>query len=646
MAQAPHAVVIPFGVPSEGRGLGLGLAALLHGFVQIDGRSVALAQLHKREPSAEGDDAKPAQAVPVEAFVPPSAWRDLAGAGNAPAEVRVVVTGSLEPPSGGRGHIQLLAFDPKDGATRAEVELPFEGAHAGQALFDAFSQVCSSVGGELGMLSDIRDLEWDALESVLRAERCALHDPQRGGPHDRLAAMAHLGRAIGDAPDARFPAGRLATIALDAAMAGGAAQRDPRLGQAALRALVRAADDAPAHVDLVEAMAALHVRLGDAREAERRLNAAIARAPDRPRLYALLSEALRSRGDSDAALSALQAGLEHVPGDALLETEQGIVRAQRGEHALAAESWERVLAREPAHGAAFANLAALATSTKDAAVAQRLVDGALAAPAAPPDVLRRAVQLALATEPEGLARASRLAKLGKALAAAAPEDPWAALIHARALSQLGESQAALSELSRVTALAPGSAVESEAQRLRFAIEDPAGALELESAFRAACAAEVPALDDIAARARRLALTHGVWTAWVAAAIAERRRLRWHAAREAAEAAIRTSPGAAAAHAELSAALIALSETKAALAHAEKVLSLEGEAPRTLGLHARALFASGRLEDAEQTVARALSLDPHDEANRRLSEQIRAAGRKSEPGLFARALRALRRGKDA
>jgi hypothetical protein len=48
MAQSPHAVVIPFGVPTEGRGLGLGLAALLHGFVQIDGRSVALAQLHKR----------------------------------------------------------------------------------------------------------------------------------------------------------------------------------------------------------------------------------------------------------------------------------------------------------------------------------------------------------------------------------------------------------------------------------------------------------------------------------------------------------------------------------------------------------------------------------------------------------------------
>src|SRR5580704_7616272 len=146
MAQSPHAVVIPFGVPTEGRGLGLGMAALLHGFVQIDGRNVALAQLHKREPSAEGNEA-PAAGVPVEAFVPPSAWRDLAGSGNAPAEVRVVVTGSLEPPSAGRGHIQLLAFDPKDGATRAKVELPFDGARAGQALFDAFSQVCSSVGG-------------------------------------------------------------------------------------------------------------------------------------------------------------------------------------------------------------------------------------------------------------------------------------------------------------------------------------------------------------------------------------------------------------------------------------------------------------------------------------------------------------------
>ena len=45
---SPRAVVIPFEVPDDGRGLGLGLAALVHSFAQIDGESVALAQLLAR----------------------------------------------------------------------------------------------------------------------------------------------------------------------------------------------------------------------------------------------------------------------------------------------------------------------------------------------------------------------------------------------------------------------------------------------------------------------------------------------------------------------------------------------------------------------------------------------------------------------
>ena len=41
---SPRAVVIPFGVPVEGRGLGLGLAALMHTCVHLDGGGVAIAQ--------------------------------------------------------------------------------------------------------------------------------------------------------------------------------------------------------------------------------------------------------------------------------------------------------------------------------------------------------------------------------------------------------------------------------------------------------------------------------------------------------------------------------------------------------------------------------------------------------------------------
>src|SRR5207253_2616665 len=158
-------------------------------------------------------------------------------------------------------------------------------------------------------------LDWEALHSVILAERCALHDPLRGGPHDRLEAIVHFGRAIGDAPDGRYATSRLAAIALETALAQ---PRDPKLAHAALRALDGAATDVPTSFELVDAMAALEVRLGQAPSAERRMNAAIASTPKEPRAYARLAEALRARGDVDGAIAALQAGLSEAPGDLLL----------------------------------------------------------------------------------------------------------------------------------------------------------------------------------------------------------------------------------------------------------------------------------------------------------------------------------------
>ena len=89
----PRAVVIPFGVPEDGRGLGLGLAALVHSFARLDGETVALAQLHGKK----NDEPESAAPHPVEAFVPPKAWRDMAGAGHAPGEIVHVLTGAFEP---------------------------------------------------------------------------------------------------------------------------------------------------------------------------------------------------------------------------------------------------------------------------------------------------------------------------------------------------------------------------------------------------------------------------------------------------------------------------------------------------------------------------------------------------------------------
>ncbi|MCL2449847.1 MAG: tetratricopeptide repeat protein, partial [Polyangiaceae bacterium] len=307
---SPRSLVIPFGVPDEGRGLGLGLAALVQAFVHLDGEAVAIAQLHTRSKGA----ARPGvTAAPVEAFVSPATWRDIAGRGDGPSGVGTVVTGSFEPPADGSGAIHLLAFDPVDGRTRARVHAPVDGVRAGASLVAAIEDFGGRLGGQIGALRALGDLEWEPLESVLLAERCALRDPSRGGPHDPFAAMLHLGRAIGDAPGSRYPAERLAAMGLEAA---GAMVLDAKLGAALLRALERATRDASASPDLVEAYGALLLRLGDARGAEHRLNEAIALAPTRPRLYAFLAQALRAQGRLDAATAVLDEAAQRTGDEA------------------------------------------------------------------------------------------------------------------------------------------------------------------------------------------------------------------------------------------------------------------------------------------------------------------------------------------
>ncbi|MDF2695745.1 MAG: domain protein putative component of TonB system, partial [Labilithrix sp.] len=149
---SPRAVVIPFEVPDDGRGLGLGLAALVHSFAQIDGESVALAQLLARKQRSHVADASNAsddepetdeknEPSPVEAFVPPHAWRDLPGSSSSTPGVSFVVTGAFEPPTAGRGLIQLLAFEKKDGRTRSKVEAAVDGESDGKTLIAAFEEI-------------------------------------------------------------------------------------------------------------------------------------------------------------------------------------------------------------------------------------------------------------------------------------------------------------------------------------------------------------------------------------------------------------------------------------------------------------------------------------------------------------------------
>jgi tetratricopeptide (TPR) repeat protein len=260
-------------------------------------------------------------------------------------------------------------------------------------------------------------------------------------------------------------------------------------------------------------------------------------------------------------------------------------------------------------------------------------------------VLRRAVQLALASEGEGIARASRVGRLCERLLELTPDEPWASLALAKSLVVLGEGAAARERLARVEASAPGSAPAAEAIAARLALDHPEVEQEVQSVLRAAHQAPAEALGDVAARARRVATLHASWPAWVAAAVAERRRARWAAARGALEVALEIAPGATIAHLELAEALLALDDAAGALEHAERVASTEGESPRALLVYARVLSALGRPEEARAIAERLAAMQPGGVDVRALVEMGPAKVKgKTWAARFAGALaRVVRRG---
>ncbi len=602
-----RAVIVPIGVPESGRGLGIGLAALVHGFAKVEGRGVALAQLHTK-PTEEGG--KP---LPVEAFIPPNAWRDLAAQGHAPEDVDIIVTGQFEPPGEGKGLLEIIAFEAKTGHLVGRGDAHVDGASAGRTILSAIEDAWAPLKGELGSLHEIGDLPWDAMQSVLLAERCALHDPLRGGPHDRLAALLHLGRAVEDAPDARYPSGRLAALALETAMSPTA---DRRVIDSVIRGLLRASGDAPAQVELLEACAALHIRTGDAARAEVLTSSALGLEPHKSRLFVLLSEARRAQGNLDGALEATARGIEVIGPDALLKTERGLVLASRGDLVSAESEWRAVLAQSPLHMPAFTNLARLAVSKSDTLVMQALVDHALDQtktnkPQPPPDMLRQALELAVLGEPEGVARASRIAKLARSILEIFPEEPWAQLALARALAQMGDVRAATDRLVHLEINSRDTLAAAEAQRGRLALSNPSAAMEVDATVRAADQAPTDALEAIAIRARRLAAAHGTWTAYLAAGTAERRRGRLDVAREDLRLGLLASPGASPIHAELARVHARRGHGEEALAHALRARALEGESPRVAVATIEALSASGREDEARALHERAKTLFPND-----------------------------------
>ncbi|MFO0671251.1 MAG: tetratricopeptide repeat protein [Polyangiaceae bacterium] len=639
--QGPRAVVVPFGVPEDKRGLGLGLAALVHHFARAEGENVALAQLLSRGAKSPGEEpaTEAPKAVPVEAYLSPNAWRELEARGDAPPGVHIVLTGAFEPPEGASGALEIVAFEPASGRVLASGETTVRSGDAGKSVADTFDRVWREAGGELDLGARVGELAWDPLESVLYAERAALYDPLRAEPHDRLAALIHMGRAVEDSPDARFPAGRLAHLALETAATG-----DRRLAEAGHRALARASTDAPSSIELLEARAALELRFGASVEAEAAALAALTHAPKRSRLFALASEARRMRGDLSGARAVVADGVARAGTDPILLTERGMLAADQSDSPAARAAWGAALDYEPIFPPAFLNLAAMALRDEDSVLAQRLVDRVLSAQDGHPEVLRRAIVLALAAEPEGLARAARIAKIGDRLLAHTSQDAWTLLATAHAWLALGQPDEARRRFTHVEAVAADTSLAAEASRARFAIDEPAAAAAIDAVVREAMTCEPRDLPLVLARARALAATHATWLPRLALGLAARRAGEREAAFKAFEDTITLAPGCLEAHLELATLAVELDRPVDAVAHAERALELAGPAREVLLVLARALAFAGQVTEARRVVERLRAVAPNDAQLSEIEAVIDTVpeARPERPSLVARLARITER----
>jgi tetratricopeptide (TPR) repeat protein len=302
----------------------------------------------------------------------------------------------------------------------------------------------------------------------------------------------------------------------------------------------------------------------------------------------------------------------------VLVTELGIVHATKSEMEAAMAAWGAVLERTPTFLPAYMNLGQLALHRGDTVLMQKLVDHALATVAPHPEMLRRGVQLALVGEPEGVARATRVAELARRVSKLVPDDAAARVILAQSLVQLGERDAALEELARVERTAKGTPAAAEAQRGLLALREPDAAKAIDATLLAARNAPAAELESVIARARGLLHEHGAWTAAFAVAVAEGRAGHVQSARDALLRVLEIAPGCLPAHAELVGMCIRLGDGAAALTHAEALHMAEGDSPRTLLLLSRAKHAAGLEVEARALAARVLSLDPTNEEAKVLS----------------------------
>jgi tetratricopeptide (TPR) repeat protein len=340
--------------------------------------------------------------------------------------------------------------------------------------------------------------------------------------------------------------------------------------------------------------------------------------------HALLAEAKRARGDLPGARRAIETAAAIDEADPYVRNERAILAIAAGDVAGALAEWQKLLQTHALHAAAFTNLVGVALERADGPLAQLVVDHALAVRAhAPIEMLRRAIQVALAVEPQSLSRGSRIASLCRAVIEREPKDAVAALLLIRALAEMGERDGALERLAALEHAARGTLVAAEAARVRLHVEEPLAAAAIDASMRAAAAtdADAVALESVAARARRLGEEHGSWVAHLSAGVAERRLGRHTRARVDTLRALALAPSAPLAHLEMAVLLLATKDAREAVTHARRAVALDPSAARAHAVLAESLFEAGDRDEALASAEHAHAMAPDEEAITALRDRI-------------------------
>ncbi len=589
-AKGPRIVVVPFGV-SEGEfeGFGTALAALIHGFVVVDGESPALARVYAtrlstpdderapnssssstssssssrppasgldddeetdgasdtaRETGTKTDASGPSSKVPkvLEAELAPWHWSKVAPPGG--EQVDRVITGYLEPPLAGRGMVRVTVFDPTTERVIATAEEDCDEDDCGTAIADVLAKVLP--GQERAQnqappdnpLADLRGLPWEALAEVLRAEKLLLPEanlPETDAESSRRlsAALLYLGRAVSEAPEAPFPARRLAAVVSSVLAQARQGRPDSATVAAARRAILRATQDAPKRPEPAEVAVVAALSEGDLVGAEARALTGLALFPQNPRFPRFLVEIRRERGDHAGAREALDAAAREprFATDLGLAFEAARLALAEGDFATARRLAAEIATAAPGDVAGPLLLAdvidgyaagpggrapAEVPESLQSALAEDLEAYAEAAIASGiPVLLRRAIVLLLTRGVAGAARGALLETLASRYILEVPKDPEGYLVVAKAGREAGDRSAVDEAVVALQKLAPGTPLEAEALVEQFGVHAEEAAATLDRIAETASNPELAPgeLEALQLQAMHLAQEFSAWPAY-------------------------------------------------------------------------------------------------------------------------------------